>query len=265
MTIQAVLFDLDDTLLWDDRSVKEAFQATCREAAKHAPVQPEALEEAVRREARALYESYETFPFTKMIGINPFEGLWANFTEGEQEQFRKLQQLAPGYRTASWTRGLLALGVDDPELGYKLGELFPAERRSRPIVYEETFEVLGQLKEKYKLLLLTNGSPDLQKEKLAGVPELAPYFDHIVISGNYGEGKPAVGIFHHAMELLGINADQGVMIGDKLTTDILGSNRIGMQNMWINRHGLLRTDEIVPAHEITNLRELQAIIDSLSN
>ncbi|MCZ8513115.1 HAD family hydrolase [Paenibacillus filicis] len=264
MSIKAVLFDLDDTLLWDERSVKEAFQATCREAAKHYDVDPEKLEDAVRTEARALYESYETFPFTKMIGINPFEGLWANFTQGDQPEFRKLQALAPSYRTASWTRGLKALGIEDEELGYKLGEMFPAERRSRPIVYEETFEVLNQLKEKYKLLLLTNGSPDLQKEKLAGVPELAPYFDHIVISGQFGEGKPAVSIFHHAMKLLGITAEEGVMIGDKLTTDILGSGLVGMRNMWINRHDLPRKDEIaVPTYEITNLREIQQVIDSI--
>ena len=138
-----------------------------------------------------------------MIGINPFEGLWANFTQGEDENFRKLEKLAPGYRTESWTRGLAALGIEDRELGYKLGEMFAAERRSRPYVYEETFRVLDALKGKYKLLLLTNGSPDLQKEKLAGVPEIAPYFDHIVISGEFGQGKPATAIFNYALGLLG--------------------------------------------------------------
>ncbi|TBL80217.1 HAD family hydrolase [Paenibacillus thalictri] len=264
MAIQAVLFDLDDTLLWDERSVREAFRATCEAASKQTGVDPDKLEEEVRKTARSLYESYETFPFTKMIGINPFEGLWARFEEGKQEEFRKLQSLVPAYRSQSWTGGLKALGVDNPELGRQLGEQFAAERRSRPIVYEETFEVLDQLKKRYKLLLLTNGSPDLQKEKLAGVPLLAPYFDHIVISGDFGEGKPASSIFRHAAELLGIDASEGVMIGDKLTTDILGSNNIGMRNMWINRHGMQRTDEIIPAYEIQNLREIQGIIDTLS-
>lgn len=258
---QAVLFDLDDTLLWDDRSVKEAFRATCEAAAAATGVNPEELEEAVRKEARALYESYETFPFTKMIGINPFEGLWANFTAGEQEEFRKLQQLAPGYRKAAWTLGLKALGVDDEELGAKLAEQFPAERRSRPLVYEETFRVLDELKGKYKLLLLTNGSPDLQKEKLAGVPELTPYFDHIIISGEFGQGKPAAAIFKHALERLGIEPDLGVMVGDKLTTDILGANTIGMTSVWINRHGATRTDEIVPTHEISHLEELLTLLE----
>ncbi len=260
MTLKAVLFDLDDTLLWDDRSVQEAFEATCAEAAKHVAVNPEELEASVRKEARSLYESFETFAFTKMIGINPFEGLWANFTEGENENFRKLEKLAPGYRTESWTRGLAALGIEDRELGYKLGELFPAERRRRPYVYEETFRVLDALKGSYQLLLLTNGSPDLQKEKLAGVPNIAPYFDHIVISGEFGVGKPATSIFNHALGLLGIEAEEGIMIGDKLTTDILGSGSVGMRNIWINHHGLQSGDEIVPVHEVSRLQDILPII-----
>ncbi|WP_141501327.1 HAD family hydrolase [Paenibacillus luteus] len=262
MAKQAVLFDLDDTLLWDDRSVKESFEATCQAAAEVTGVDPDALEEAVRREARSLYESYETFAFTKMIGINPFEGLWAPFLEGEQEEFRKLEQLAPGYRKAAWTQGLKSLGIDDEELGAKLAEQFPAERRSRPIVYEETFRVLDALKGKYKLLLLTNGSPDLQREKLAGVPELIPYFDHIIISGEFGQGKPAASIFKHALERLGIETDHGIMVGDKLTTDILGANSIGMTSVWINRHNVVRNDEIVPTHEIKHLEELLQLLDS---
>jgi putative hydrolase of the HAD superfamily len=260
MTLKAVLFDLDDTLLWDDRSVQEAFEATCAEAAKHAAVNPEELEASVRKEARSLYESFETFAFTKMIGINPFEGLWANFTQGENENFRKLEKLAPGYRTESWTRGLAALGIEDRELGYKLGELFPAERRRRPYVYEETFRVLDALKGSYQLLLLTNGSPDLQKEKLAGVPNIAPYFDHIVISGEFGVGKPATSIFNHALGLLGIEAEEGIMIGDKLTTDILGSGSVGMRNIWINHHGLQSGDEIVPVYEVSRLQDVLPII-----
>lgn len=104
MPITAVLFDLDDTLLWDERSVEEAFRNACEAAGDS--IDPKELEVAVRREARNLYETYETFPFTKMIGINPYEALWSNFSAGEQPEFRKLQQLAPVYRKESWRRGL---------------------------------------------------------------------------------------------------------------------------------------------------------------
>jgi putative hydrolase of the HAD superfamily len=262
MAIRAVLFDLDDTLLWDERSVHEAFRATCELGQREAGVDPAELEQSVRREARALYESFETFPFTKNIGINPFEALWANFTGGKQKEFRMLEQLAPGYRTEAWTRGLKALNVDDPALGNRLGETFPAERRARPLVYEETFRVLDELKGTYKLLLLTNGAPDLQQEKIDGVPELASYFDHIIVSGSFGQGKPAAAIFHHAMELLGIGPAEGVMVGNKLTTDILGSNGVGMKSVWLNRHDVVRSDEIIPAYEIKTLDELHSIIQA---
>ena len=263
MSLKAVLFDLDDTLLWDDRSVEEAFKAVGAEAAKVVPsIQPAELEEAVRQEARMLYQSFETFPFTQMIGINPFEGLWGRFTSGVQPEFRMLQQLAPGYRTEAWTRGLQAVGVDDRAFGYRLGELFAAERRARPFVYEETFPVLDRLKGQFQLLLLTNGSPDLQREKLQGVPGLAGYFDHMVISGEFGEGKPSPSIFRHAMEMLGIEAHEGIMVGDKLTTDILGSNRVGIRNLWLNRHGVMRDDSIIPTYEAANLASLFPIIEA---
>jgi len=257
---KAVLFDLDDTLLWDDRSVAEAFRATCEAAQAEVGVDPAELEEAVRREARAIYEAFEAFPFTKKIGINPFEGLWAPFLEGEQPEFRQLQQFVPSYRKEAWTKGLAALGVDNKELGEKLGEMFPAERRKRPIIYDETLSVLEQLKKDYQLLLLTNGSPDLQREKLAGVAQIVPYFDHIIISGEFGIGKPDPSIFQHALEKLNVTVDEGIMVGDKLTTDILGANTIGMTSVWINRHGVDRNDDIIPTHTIKNLNELFALL-----
>ncbi len=264
MAIKAVLFDLDDTLLWDDRSINEAFSTTAQLAADKYGFDVCAFEETIRKEARALYATFETFEFTKMIGINPFEGLWGDFRKGEQREFRMMEQLAPYYRRESWSRALRAFGVEDDTFGQLLGETFASERRNRRYVYEETFQILREFKEKkLKLLLLTNGSPDLQQEKIDGISEIATYFDHIVISGVFGEGKPAVSIFQHAVDLLGISADEGLMVGDKLTTDILGSNRLGMPNAWVNRHGLQASD-IQPSFEVSNLLELHAIIDQLN-
>ncbi|MBG9765314.1 HAD family hydrolase [Paenibacillus polymyxa] len=263
MTIQAIMFDLDDTLLWDERSVEEAFDAACQTGSRETGADPKMLEEAVRKEARALYESYETFSFTQMIGINPFEGLWANFTAGEQPEFRQLEQLAPVYRKESWRRGLQQLGIDNEELAEKLAAQFASERRARPHVYEETFGILDQLKGQYKLLLLTNGSPDLQQEKLDGVPQLAPFFDHVVISGSFGRGKPDPSIFQHALGLLGIEPGQALMVGDKLTTDIQGALSAGVHSVWLNRNDKTNITEIKPKFQIKHLSELHGIIQSL--
>ena len=163
------------------------------------------LEEAVREEARELYATYETYEFTKMIGINPFEGLWGTFDDAG-ESFQKMKEIVPSYRREAWTRGLSRLGIEDAKLGSELAELFIEERKKSPIVYEETFQVLDKLKNDYQLVLMTNGSPSLQNTKLEITPEIAPYFEHIIISGGFGVGKPDRTIFDHALELCGAEA-----------------------------------------------------------
>lgn len=257
--IKAIFFDLDDTLLWDHKSISEAFKATCQYAAEKYDLDFEKLEEAVRVSAHELYSSYETYDFTKMIGINPFEGLWGNF-EDEGPEFTMMKEFVPTYRKEAWTNGLKSLGIDDLELGAELGERFPLERRKRPFLYEETFQILDKLKGKYKLLLLTNGSPDLQNTKLSITPELVPYFDEIVISGAFGKGKPDVTIFEHALSLMNVSKDEALMVGDNLMTDILGSSRAGMKSVWINRHNKEK-NEVVPTYEIKHLSELFTILD----
>jgi putative hydrolase of the HAD superfamily len=264
--IKAIFFDLDDTLLWDNQSIQESFDNTCKAAQENYDLDPKQLEEAVRSAARELYATYESYEFTKMIGINPFEGLWGDFLEGEHEGFRQLEKVAPTYRKEAWTQGLKALGVDDSSFGAELAETFRSERRNKPLVYDETYKVLDELKGSYQLLLLTNGSPDLQKTKLDGVPDLVPYFDHIVISGDFGRGKPDPSLFNHALGLLQLKPEEVVMVGDKLTTDILGASRVGMHSVWINRENHQRDDSIaVPHYEINNLEEIYEIINKLNH
>ena len=53
--VKAIFFDLDDTLLWDKKSVATAFEKTCQHAADTYEVDPRSLEEAVRAAARDLY------------------------------------------------------------------------------------------------------------------------------------------------------------------------------------------------------------------
>lgn len=265
MAIRAVLFDLDDTLLWDERCVEEAFAATCKYAQDKTGVNAEQLEAFVRQAARELFASYETYPFTQNIGINPFEALWGRFAEGEHPEFRLLAQLAPMYRQSAWTQGLQAAGQPNDALGAELAERFMSERRSRSYVYDETYEVLRQLIAQYPLLLLTNGSPDLQQEKLNGERELLSYFDHIVISGHHPQGKPDPELFKHTMSLLGIEPHEGIMIGDKLTTDILGAQNVGMHHAWLNRKGVELSGNIHPEYTIASLREIEQIIDEINS
>lgn len=262
MTISTVIFDLDDTLLWDKKSIATAFALTCEKAASIVEVDAKELEEKVRETARNLYSTYPTYEYTKLIGINSFEGLWGQFDD-PTPQFQELKSIVPVYRKDAWTGGLEKLGIQDEKLGAELGEYFVEARKQSPFVYEDTFEVLDTLKGKYQLILLTNGSPSLQNLKLKITPEIVPYFDHIIISGNFGEGKPAASIFRHVLEVAKVDAKEAIMVGDNLMTDILGSSRVQMRSAWINRENKPHVEGVQPTYEIHALHELVQLVEKI--
>lgn len=262
MTVKTIIFDLDDTLLWDQKSVKTAFEKTCDYAATKYEIAPDELETAVREAARTLYESYETYDYTVLIGINPFEGLWGGFDDPTPE-FQKMKAIVGQYRTQAWTNGLKKLGIEDEEFGRELGERFVEERKAAPFLYEDTFTVLDELKDRYQLVLLTNGAPSLQNLKLEITPEIAPYFDHIVISGDFGKGKPDASIFEFVLEKNNLQPEEAIMVGDNLMTDILGSSRVGMRNVWINRENKPHNPDITPTYEVTSLTAFLELLKEL--
>ena len=263
--VTTIIFDLDDTLLWDKKSIQTAFDKTCAYAAtKYDALEPEAFEEAARAIAREIYQEYETYDNTVKIGINPFEGLWGIFND-EGEMFQKMFQLMPDYQQRVWTLALKEFNIDDAAFGEELAKRFREERLQAPTLYKDTFDVLDTFKEKgYRMIMLTNGSPSLQNTKLELTPELVPYFEHIVISGDFGIGKPDASIFEHVLEIADITADEALMVGDNLMTDILGSSRVNMRNVWINRDDAEMTAEVAPTYEVKSLTELVTLVESLA-
>lgn len=263
--VTTIIFDLDDTLLWDKKSIQTAFDKTCAYAAtKYDALEPEAFEEAARAIAREIYQEYETYDHTVKIGINPFEGLWGIFND-EGEMFQKMFQLMPDYQQRVWTLALKEFNIDDAAFGEELAKRFREERLQAPTLYEDTFDVLDTFKEKgYRMIMLTNGSPSLQNTKLELTPELVLYFEHIVISGDFGIGKPDASIFEHVLEIADITADEALMVGDNLMTDILGSSRVNMRNVWINRDDAEMTAEVAPTYEVKSLTELVKLVESLA-
>ena len=216
----------------------------------------------MRKAARALYEGYETYDYTVLIGINPFEGLWGTFDD-PTPQFQMMKDIVPGYRAKAWNNGLAAFGIEDATFGAELGERFVTERKKAPFLYEDTFAVLDQLKGNYQLVLLTNGAPSLQNLKLEITPEIAPYFDHIIISGDFGKGKPDASIFKYVMEKANVTAEDAIMVGDNLMTDILGSSRVGMRNVWINRENKPQNPDVTPTFEVTSLTAFLELVKEL--
>jgi putative hydrolase of the HAD superfamily len=258
MLTEAVIFDLDDTLLVEVASADAAFLATCALADEKYGIDTEELHQTVRSKARELWHASPARGYCVDIGISSWEGLWARF-QGDDPNLETLRAWAPTYRLESWSRALAEHGVNDPSFAEQLADTFRKERRARHIVYADVTPTLEEVGQTHRLALLTNGAADLQREKIRE-SQLAPFFEVIVISGEVGVRKPEPEIFKLVLERLRAAPETAVMVGNSLGSDVAGAQRAGLKGVWLNRSGKQRDDGVEPDAEIASLSGLKGIL-----
>ena len=89
--------------------------------------------------------------------------------------------------------------------------------------------------------------------KSAGLVE---YFEPIVISAEVGHNKPDAAIFNLALETAGIEAKDCIYVGDNYYDDALGSRKVGMETLIINRFGTLGVEEINDCQLINDVADI---------
>ena len=120
-----------------------------------------------------------------------------------------------------------------------------------------TMELLGYLKPKYHLHLITNGFEEVQHIKLSG-SGLEPYFETLTVSEEVGVKKPNPEIFHYALRKAGAKAEESLMIGDEMAVDIDGARAAGMDTLLFHP-----TDDRVEGERTYEVRRLEEIMDLL--
>lgn len=103
------------------------------------------------------------------------------------------------------------------------------------VLEENAIETLEYLKSKYKLGMITNGSPVFQGNKIKA-SGLEKYFDDIIISGNVGVHKPAIEIFLLSCAHLGVLPQEAAYVGDQMQNDVLGAENAGMTAVLYAKH-----------------------------
>lgn len=120
-------------------------------------------------------------------------------------------------------------------------------------------------KEGYVLGIITDGDPVKQWEKILRL-ELDEYFDHVFISDELGVKKPHPKIFQKALQKANLKAEEAVMVGDRLYSDIYGAKRVGMTTVWF-RYGKYADRELeyldYADFTISSLEELPEILRGL--
>lgn len=257
--IETLIFDLDETLLYEEKSVDTTFSATCRLVRDRYGIEKEAVYPAARETAEALWRAGPVHAYCESVGISSWEGLAGVFS-GDDPSLKILREWVPEFRQSTWTQALARVGIVDEELVACVSQFFIEERRRHHVPFPETERVLNVLSEQYRLAMITNGAPDVQLEKL-NIPGLGRYFDPVIVSGEIGIGKPAREIFEHAVRRMRLSPATALMIGDNPVNDVQGAQKCGIKAVWVNRTGQACPDGIEPDAEISHLNELLQILD----
>ncbi|MFZ4116626.1 MAG: HAD family hydrolase [Chthoniobacterales bacterium] len=248
----ALVFDLDDTLLVDE----EVSQEVLKVVADHVGVsqgEQEAFAKSVRATAGRRWKEGPCHAFCQAIGISAIECLWGNFL-GESESLRALLAWALKYRQEVFKEL-----VDSQHTAQECAALFARERRARQRLFPHAVDLLQELSQRYRLGLLTNGAPDLQREKIAAFG-LESFFSAIIISGEHGVGKPKPALFEKMLKDLGASASQAIMVGNSLERDIAGARGAGIRSVWIDLGDSKERSDVRPDFRITELSELLPIL-----
>jgi phosphoserine phosphatase len=259
MSIAALIFDLDETLITDSDATKKALQQTASYAQKQYNLDAERLWRLAYSYANQMWRASPTFAFCESLGISASEGLWGRF-EYSGPQWQALHNWVPGYQVEVWEHALTAQGHPSREIAERLATIFREGRRASQELFPETEGVLSALRSTYKLAILTNGAPDLQREKIE-YNRLAHYFDAIVVSGEVGIGKPDPAVFNAVLDQLAVPAHMTLMVGDSLERDMLGASQSGLKGIWVNRSKRHDHPHTSLFHaQIANLEELYQVL-----
>jgi 2-haloacid dehalogenase len=159
-------------------------------------------------------------------------------------------------------RGLAALG---DHLGFEPTEperdAFGASVADWP-AFADSRAALARLKERYRLVILSNVDDDLFA---ASAARLGVAFDEVITAQQVGSYKPALRNFEAAIERVG-PADRILHVAQSLFHDIAPARRVGLRAVWVNRRagrpgsGATAPSDARPEAEVPDLRTLADLL-----
>ena len=207
-----------------------------------------------RAETYALEKTFQDFKIAFLPGyLDKYKtinsGYWKAFEKGEVE-LKKL-------RIDRFKVLLDALGIEAEAEPFSRGYI---NNLSLGIfLMPGALELLKNLHDKIDLGIITNGISEVQRRRFS-LSKVESYFKGIIISEEIGFSKPSREYFEYTCRTLGIEEPSRVLVvGDSLSSDILGGNNYGMATCWLNPKKLT-PGEIKPHFTIAALEELHTVL-----
>ena len=227
--IRNVLLDLDDTLLDFHRAEAEAIRHTLAEVGIDPTDETVSLYSRINR---SCWAKLETGEYTREEVLHKrFDMLFDTLgVMGDAHETQKLYE----YRLS-----LGAYYLDGAE------------------------DLLDGLFGKYRLYLATNGIVNVQARRIKD-SGIGKYFDAIFVSERIGYNKPDKRFFDCAFsEIPDFSHEETIIVGDTLTSDILGGINAGIKTIYFNPNRRKNDTGITPDYEIGSLPELKELLKTL--
>ncbi len=146
------------------------------------------------------------------------------------------------------------LGIEDQTEDY-LEKMYASWFEAK--LYEDASESLPRLKNVTKCML-SNADEHLLDVVMS---RNGLHFEHSVSSERARAYKPYPEIFEFALNEVGCDRDEAVMVGDSQTSDIVGAKRMGIPVIWINRIGEdIHEDVPEPDYEAKDILDMLGIL-----
>ncbi len=246
MAYRAVLFDLFDTLVRFDRERLPEVRVNGRTVRStvghlHAVLRTWRDDVSVDRLYAALLESWQ---------------------QAERRRKADHREIAATERFETMFR---CLGLDPADCPRAVFHgMIEAHRRELAKVSEfppHHGPLLARLAERHRLAVVSNFDYTPTALGILDTAGVTRLFAAIVVSDAFGWRKPAPGIFHEALRLVGAEPADALFVGDRADIDVAGAQAVGMPAVWINpRRDPLPAGVAPPAFEIRDLAELEAIV-----
>lgn len=111
-----------------------------------------------------------------------------------------------------------------------------------------------------KLYIATNGVTKVQSNRLSG-QEFMKYISGVFVSEDLKATKPQKEFFINAEKSVGVSfKGQTIIIGDSLTSDMLGGVNAEIDTLWFNPKGKENTLGINLTYEVKSLSEIPSLI-----
>lgn len=220
--IKGFIFDLDNTLVNDEKGWNIALEQTC---------------EFISSSSLNLgYSKKDIFMAYELVS----DYLWSNYSKYLSHFYTRKEK-----RNYVWQKTLEYLKCYENELQInEIVEVFSEKRENNVILYDYAQELLVRINEMgIKVIICTDGEEKLQKMKCkkANIDSLIA---KIVSATDLGCIKPDKKVFDECIQFFGTEVNTLMYIGDHEVKDIEGARNAGMQAVLVNEENGIKLKDI---------------------